>query len=204
MLALGALVGNGILQISLSLFMAFFFYREGHIVAEALSATINRIGGDHGLRLLEIAGNTVRAVVYGIIGTALVQGVFAAIGFLIAGIPGAILLGFITFLVSMVPGGPLLVAAPAAYWVYRQGFDGWAIFVLVWGVIDSTLDNVIRPVLISRGVSTPLLLVVLGVFGGVVAFGLIGLFIGPTVLALAYSLIQPWLSFSADLATSGE
>jgi len=201
----GKLVGSGILQILLSLFIAFFFYRDGHTLAAALSAGIDRIGGQRGIRLLDIAGNTIRAVVYGIIGTAFVQGLVATVGFLIAGIPGAVLLGFITFLVSMVPAGPLLVAAPAAYWVYRQGFSGWAIFVLVWGLIDSTLDNVIRPLLISRGVSTPLIFVILGVFGGALAFGLIGLFIGPTVLALAYALLQEWGALSADLASaSGE
>jgi len=198
----GKLFGSGILQILLSLLIAFFFYRDGEAVAARLSAGINRIGGDRGNDLLDIAGATIRAVVYGIIGTALVQGGLAAFGFLIAGVPGAAFLGFITFLVSMIPGGPALVAAPAAYWLYRQGSTGWAIFIIVWGIMDSTIDNVIKPLIISRGVSTPMIIVMFGVFGGALAFGLIGLFIGPTVLAVAYALLQEWGASPAKLAAA--
>ncbi len=190
----GKLLGSGILQILLSLFIAFFFYRDGTTLGAQLSAGIYRVGGERGNALLDVAGATVRAVVYGIIGTALVQGGLAAFGFLIAGVPGVAFLGFITFLVSMIPGGPLLVALPAAYWLYLQGSSAWAIFMIIWGVMDSSIDNVIKPLLISRGVSTPIILVMLGVFGGVMAFGLIGLFIGPTVLALGHTLYQEWTS----------
>jgi len=171
-------------------------------VAAQLNAGINRIGGDRGNELLDIAGATIRAVVYGIIGTALVQGALAAFGFAIAGVPGAAFLGFITFLVAMIPGGPALVAAPAAYWLYIQGSSGWAIFIIIWGVMDSMIDNVIKPLLISRGVATPMILVMFGVFGGALAFGLIGLFIGPTVLAVAYTLLQQWGAPPAALAAS--
>jgi predicted PurR-regulated permease PerM len=188
----GKMLGNGVLQILLSLLIAFFFYRDGEAVAAHLNAGINRIGGHRGNELLEIAGNTIRAVVYGIIGTALVQGALAAFGFAIAGVPGAAFLGFVTFLVSMIPGGPAIVAAPAAYWLYHQGANGWAIFIIAWGVMDSSIDNVIKPLLISRGVSTPLILVMFGVLGGALAFGLIGLFIGPTVLAVGYTMLKEW------------
>lgn len=193
----GKLLGSGILQIVLSLFIAFFFYRDGETLAAQLSAGIYRIGGERGNALLELAGATVRAVVYGIIGTALVQGGLAAFGFLIAGVPGAAFLGFVTFLVAMIPGGPLLVTLPAAYWLYSQGSSAWAIFMIIWGVMDSSIDNVIKPLLIRRGVSTPMILVMLGLFGGVMAFGLIGLFIGPTVLALGYTLYVEWTSVVA-------
>ncbi|HZY59218.1 MAG TPA: AI-2E family transporter [Candidatus Binataceae bacterium] len=198
----GKMVGSGIFQITLSLLIAFFFYRDGEAVAAQLNAGINRIGGDRGNELLDIAGATIRAVVYGIIGTALVQGALAAFGFAIAGVPGAAFLGFITFLVAMIPGGPTLVAAPAAYWLYTQGSSGWAIFIIIWGVMDSMIDNVIKPLLISRGVATPMILVMFGVFGGALAFGLIGLFIGPTVLAVAYTLLQQWGAPPAALAAS--
>jgi len=188
----GKLLGGGIFQILLSLVIAFFFYRDGEAVAAQLSGGIHRIGGERGDALLEIAGSTIRAVVYGIIGTALAQGALAAFGFLIAGVPGVAFLGFITFIMSMIPGGPAMVAAPAAYWLYLQGFNGWAIFMLLWGVMVSSIDNVIKPLLISRGVDTPMIIVMFGVFGGALAFGLIGLFIGPTVLALGYTLLQEW------------
>ncbi len=103
---------------------------------------------------------------------------------------------------SMIPGGPALVAAPAAYWLYRQGFTGWAIFIIAWGVMDSMIDNVIKPLMISRGVSTPMIIVMFGVFGGALAFGLIGLFIGPTVLAVGYTLVQEWGASPAKLAAA--
>jgi predicted PurR-regulated permease PerM len=193
----GKILGSGILQILLSLFIAFFFYRDGTALAAQLNAAIYRIGGERGNALLELAGATVRAVVYGVIGTALVQGALAAFGFLIAGVPGAAFLGFMTFLLAMVPGGPLLVALPAAYWLHLQGSSAWAIFMIVWGTMDSSIDNVIKPVLISRGVSTPIILVMLGIFGGVMAFGLIGLFIGPTVLAVGQTLFMEWTSVVA-------
>jgi predicted PurR-regulated permease PerM len=190
----GKVLGSGIIQILLSLFIAFFFYRDGKTLATQLSAGIYRIGGERGNALLEQAGATVRAVVYGILGTALIQGALAAFGYLIAGVPGAAFLGFVTFVVSMLPGGPLLVALPAAYWLYHQGSTAWAIFIIFWGVMDGSIDNVIKPLLISRGVSTPIILVMLGVFGGAMAFGLIGLFIGPTILALGHTLYQEWTS----------
>jgi predicted PurR-regulated permease PerM len=200
----GKVLGSGIAQMLLSLFIAFFFYRDGNTLAAQLSAGIYRIGGERGNELLELAGATVRAVVFGIIGTALVQGALAAFGFLIAGVPGAAFLGFVTFLVSMIPGGPLLVAAPAAYWLYRQGSSAWAIFMIAWGIMDGSIDNVIKPLLISRGVPTPVILVMLGVFGGAMAFGLIGLFIGPTVLALGYTLYLEWTSVVALTGEPGK
>jgi predicted PurR-regulated permease PerM len=189
----GSAVAEGIIQITLSLLIAFFFYRDGHAAAEQLQAALHRIAGTNGDRLLELAGATIRAVVYGVLGTALLQGVVAAIGFAIAGVPGAVSLGFATFILSFVPGGPLIVAAPAAFWLYRQGSTAWAVFVIVWGAMVGTLDNVVKPVLISRGGgSTPMILIMLGVLGGAVAFGVIGMFLGPTLVALGYSIFEQW------------
>ena len=117
----GSALAEGIFQITLSLIIAFFFYRDGHAAAAQLQMSLRRIAGERGDRLLELAGATIRAVVYGILGTSLLQGVVAAIGFGIAGVPGAVSLGFVTFLLSLVPGGPPIVAAFAAFWLYRQG-----------------------------------------------------------------------------------
>jgi predicted PurR-regulated permease PerM len=188
----GSALAEGIFQIGLSLLIAFFFYRDGHAAAAQLQAALHRIAGDRGDRLLELAGATIRAVVYGVLGTALLQGVVGAIGFAIAGVPGAVSLGFVTFVLSFVPAGPAIVAAPAAFWLYRQGSLGWAIFMMVWGVMVAMLDNVVKPMLISRGGSTPMILVWLGVLGGALAFGVIGMFLGPTLVALGYSLLEQW------------
>lgn len=188
----GRAIADGIVQITLSLVIAFFFYRDGHAAAYRLYDTFDRIAGEEGHRLLDLAGATIRAVVYGILGTSLLQGVVAAIGFAIAGVPGAVTLGFVTFLVSLIPGGPPVVAAPAAFWLYRQGYPAWAVFMMVWGLMVGTMDNVVKPLLISRGGSTPMILVMLGVLGGALAFGVIGLFLGPTLVALGYSLFEQW------------
>src|SRR6185437_3753843 len=179
----GRAVGKGIFEIILSLLIAFFLYRDGEAAAERLHATIDRIAKGNGEHLLEVVGATVRSVLYGVLGTALLQGVMGAVGLAVAGVPGAPFLGFVTFLVSAIPAGPLLVAAPAAVWLYRQGTTGWAIFIMIWGLLVGGMDNVVKPLLISRGGgTTPVIVVMLGVLGGAMAFGLIGLFLGPALL----------------------
>jgi predicted PurR-regulated permease PerM len=204
LLGSGRAVGNGIFQIILSLLIAFFLYRDGEAAARRLRATIDRIAGEKGELLLDLAGATVRSVLYGVVGTALLQGVLAALGFAIARVPGAPFLGFVTFFVSAVPAGPLVVAAPAAFWLYRQQATGWAVFILIWGLLVGGLDNVVKPLLISRGGggTTPVVLVMLGVLGGAMAFGLIGLFLGPTLIAIGYSLFAAWSSSVPDLPES--
>ena len=186
-------LGNGVLQLSLSIFILFFLYRDGAALAQRLNNALTRIGGEHARNLLQLAGNTVKGVVHGILGTAIAQGILAGIGFLIAGVPGALLLGLITFFLSVVPVGPPLVWLPAAAWLYYQGEVGWAIFLVVWGVaVVSSIDNFLKPYLISQGAAMPFVLVLLGVLGGLAAFGLVGVFLGPTLLAVGYSIVRDW------------
>jgi predicted PurR-regulated permease PerM len=193
----GRALAEGLFEIILSLLIAFFFYRDGHAAAGQLHAALHRLAGEQGDRLLDLAGATIRAVVYGILGTSLLQGVVAAIGFAIARVPGAVTLGFVTFLLSLLPGGPPIVAAPAAFWLYRQGSLAWAVFIMAWGLMVGALDNVVKPLLISRGGSTPMILVMLGVLGGALAFGLIGMFLGPTLVAVGYSMFEQWSETAA-------
>ncbi len=188
----GLAIGRGITEVGLSVFLAFFILRDGGAVAVRLATGVDRIAGDQGRHLLEAAGNTVRGVVYGILGTALVQGGLAAVGFLIAGVPGATLLGLLTFFFSVVPMGPPLVWVPAVLWLYQQGLVGWALFMLIWGLLVSSVDNLVKPWLISQGSNLPFILIFFGVIGGALAFGLIGVFLGPTLLAVAYRLIEEW------------
>jgi len=195
----GGALAAGTFQIALSLLIAFFFYRDGHAAADQLQGALHRIAGERGDRLLELAGATIRAVVYGVLGTALLQGVVAAIGFAIARVPGSVSLGFVTFVMSFIPAGPLIVAAPAAFWLYRQGSIAWAVFMIAWGLMVGMLDNVVKPLLISRGGSTPMILVMLGVLGGALAFGVIGMFLGPTLVALGYNLFEQWAVSAGDV-----
>jgi len=192
LLKAGIVRGNGIVELALSIFIAFFLFRDGAALAARLNTGVERIGGARGRHLLTVAGNTVRGVVYGILGTALVQALVAGIGFLIAGVPGAVLLALLTFFLSVVPLGPPLVWIPAALWLFQQGSTGWGIFMLVWGVGVSSIDNVVKPWLISQGSDMPFLLIFFGALGGALAFGFIGVFIGPTLLAVAYRLVEEW------------
>ncbi|MEI2722746.1 MAG: AI-2E family transporter [Verrucomicrobiota bacterium] len=194
MLRGGLALGRGLLELALSILIAFFLFRDGGKAAERLSAAVVRIAGERGQHLLEVAGHTVRGVVYGILGTALVQAVIAGIGFLIAGVPGAGVLALLTFFLSVVPVGPPLIWLPAALWLFHQGSTGWGIFMLIWGVGVSSVDNFVKPWLISQGSAMPFLLIFFGVLGGALAFGFIGVFIGPTLLAVGYRLVAEWFA----------
>ena len=192
-------------QIVLSLVMVFIFYCDGEMVAKRLNFAVNRMGGAEGIHLLDVAGTTIRAVLYGVLGTALLQGVLAGVGFMVAGVPGAALLAFLIFVVAAIPGGPLIVGVFPVFWLYRQGAIEWTVIIAIWVVIVGNLDSLLRPLLIARGGGEmPLILVLLGVIGGAMAFGLIGLFLGPTLLAVGYSLIDEWSSDPAKLRLDGE
>jgi predicted PurR-regulated permease PerM len=200
----GAVLGAGILELSLSVFIAFFFYRDGREVAARVSAIAERFAGPRAQRLLGVAGATVKGVVYGILGTALAQGLLAALGFWIAGVPGALFLGFLTFGLSLAPMGPPLVWGSAALWLLAQGAVAWGVFVALWGaLVVSSVDNLLKPYLMSRGSDLPLVLVFLGAVGGVLAFGFIGVFLGPTLLAVGYSLFLEWSAAEAEARGAG-
>jgi len=194
----------GLFQIVLSLLMVFLFYCDGERVANRLNFAVNRIGGAKRIHLLDVAGTTIRAVLYGVLGTAFLQGVLAGAAFMVAGVPGAAPLAFLIFVVAAFPGGPLLVGVFPVFWLYRQGSIEWAILIAIWVVIVGNLDSLLRPFLIAHGGGDmPLILVFLGVIGGAMAFGLIGLFLGPTLLAVGYSMVDEWSSDSAKLLLDG-
>ncbi|MBZ0132978.1 MAG: AI-2E family transporter [Rhodocyclaceae bacterium] len=197
LLTIMALTGEGLLQIVLVLFIAFFFYRDGPILVERLRSGSRKLGGELGEQMLALTRGTVMGVMVGIVGTAAAQSLVALIGFLIAGVPGAMLMAAAIFFLSMVPVGPPLIWGGAAFWLYDQGQIGWAIFMVIWGVaIISSVDNFVKPLLISRTASLPILLIALGVFGGVLAFGFIGIFLGPVLLALGLVLAGKWTTSS--------
>jgi predicted PurR-regulated permease PerM len=195
LLSLGKAAGQGLIQVLIALFVAYFFYREGDRLRTLLLEGMIRLAGpEKGMALTGTIRDSVKGVVYGLIGTALAQAVVALIGFWIAGVPGALILAALTFLLSLIPMGPVLVWGGAAAWLYFQGRDGWALFMVIYGVaVISSVDNFVKPILMSRAGNLSMLLVVLGVFGGAVAFGFIGLFVGPALLAIAWDLTKAWL-----------
>ena len=199
----GGYLAAGVLQLALSVLVAFFLFRDGEAAAARLQQAASRVAGPDARYLLEVAGQTVNSVVYGILGTALAQGVLAGIGFWVAGVPGASLLGLATFFLSVVPVGPPLIWGSAAVWLFYQGSVGWAIFLALWGLlVVSMVDNFLKPFIISRGSSLPFILVFLGVLGGVVAFGFIGVFLGPTLLAVGYRILNEWAGEHAAAAAA--
>ena len=184
---------SGTSLIAVSVFIAFFLYRDGRAGVERLGNVMGRIAGRRARRSLDIAGETINGVVRGVLGTALVQAIAAALGYWIAGIPGAFFLGFLTFFLTLVPMGPALIWVPAVIWLAARGETGMALFVAVWvGLLVGTMDNTLRPILIGQSSDLPFIVIFLGIVGGLLAFGLIGLFLGPTLLAVAYSLVQEW------------
>jgi predicted PurR-regulated permease PerM len=189
----GIMLGTGVVQMSLAAFVSFFLYRDGHTLLRVIAVLMQKVMGEGAENVAEIVSQTVRGVMYGLLGTALAQSLVAAIGFAIAGVPAVPLLSVLVFVTSVAPIGPPVIWGGAALWLFAQGSVGWGIFMLVWGtLLISSVDNVVRPMLISRGSSLPFLLTLLGVLGGVIAFGFVGMFIGPTLLAVGYSLMSGW------------
>jgi predicted PurR-regulated permease PerM len=184
-------VARGVFHLAMSVLIAFFLYRDGEGVVERFREGFQRISGDYAQHLMDVVKTTVQSVVYGMIGTALAQGTVAWIGFSIAGVPSPILLAIFTFFLSFIPAGPVIVWIGASVWLFAGGQTGWGIFMIVYGMLlISSIDNFIRPYIISRGSKLSFIVMFIGVTGGVVTFGLIGVFLGPTLLAVGYSLTQ--------------
>jgi predicted PurR-regulated permease PerM len=168
-------------------------FRRGTELADALTAALTRMIGPRARQFLDVAGGTITGVVYGILGTALAQGILAGLGFLVVGVPGALFLGLLTFFLSLIPMGPPLVWIPAVVWLFAEDRYASGVFLAIWGLfVISGIDNIIKPYLISRGSRLPFVLVFLGVIGGVLAFGFIGVFLGPVLLALGFTLLTAW------------
>lgn len=186
-------VGNAVAQVLLSAFFTFFILRDAPELSRRLSVAVERLAGERGQRLIKVAGDTVRGVIFGILGTALAQAVVAGIGFWIAGVPAVVLLSVLIFFFAVIPYGPPLIWVPAGIWLCSEGEIGMGIFLFIWGAgVISTVDNFLRPYLISHGSKTPFALIFCGVIGGALAFGLVGVFLGPILLAVGYRLIAEW------------
>ncbi len=190
-----ASIVNVIIQILLIAAIAFVFYRNGESLANKVQGILDKVGGNLSNAFSSILVNTTRSVVFGIFGTALGQVLLAYIGFFICGIPNKTLLAFLVFILSMVPMGPPLVWVPVAIALYLKGEMGYAIFLALWGTFAvSSVDNFLKPMLISQGTPLPMALVFLGVFGGLLSFGFLGILLGPIFLSLGSALFTAWLA----------
>jgi len=193
--------GAVILQFLLTLAISAVLFVHGEKAAAGVQAAARRIGDERAVDAVRLAAAAIRAVAVGVIVTALVQSTLGGIGLWIAGIPLAVLLTAIMFLLAVAQVGPVPVMAGAVIWLYVKDSPGWGTALLVWTVIVGTMDNVLRPILIRRGADLPLLLVFSGVVGGLIAFGLVGLFIGPMVLAVMWTLCVAWVKGDTEPGT---
>ncbi len=186
-------LANGVMLFLLALFVTFFFYAWGEHVSARVHIILHRIAGDQSERLIEVTGNTVRGVVYGILGTAVVQGILTGLGLWVSGVPRPALLGVIAGGLSVLPIGAPVVWIPAGLWLLASHHSFWGIALLIYGTVAiSGSDTLIRPFFISRGAQLPFLLTMLGVLGGALAFGLLGIFLGPVLLGIGYALMNEW------------
>jgi predicted PurR-regulated permease PerM len=197
-LGAGLALMQGVGLAILSVLFAAVFYLSGESAAAGLRAGMQRVAGPRADELLALTGGTVKGVVYGVLGTSLAQAVLCGIGYAIAGLPSPGMLGLITFFLAIIPGGPLLVLIPGAVWLVQQDAAGWAVFLVVWTmVVGISVDNVLKPILIGRTSRVPFILVLIGVLGGAAAYGLLGVFVGPTLLAVAHAVLRDWVKVEA-------
>lgn len=187
-------VGVLFLQLLLTLVLTLLMYAGGEAAAAGALRFGRRLAGDRGEHAVRLAAQAIRSVALGVIVTAVVQAALTGIGLGVAGVPFAGLLTAVVTFLCIAQIGPSPVLVPAVIWLYWSGETLWGTLLLVWTLIVVTIDNVLRPVLIMRGGDLPLLLIFAGVIGGLLAFGFIGVFVGPVVLAVAYTLLQAWMS----------
>ena len=183
-----------LLHFLLTVVVTAILYATGETAATGVRRFGRRLAGEQGENSVLLSGQAIRAVALGVVVTAIVQSTAAGIGLAVSGIPYAAVFTAIIFMLCIAQIGPVLVLAPAVAWLYWSGDAVWGTVLLVWTILVGALDNVLRPILIKRGADLPLLLIFAGVIGGLVGFGIIGLFVGPVVLAVTYRLLESWIA----------
>ena len=182
------------IEFLLTLVLVGFMYGHGEEAASAARRLANRLGGQRGEDLVLLAGQAIRGVALGVGLTAIIQSLLGGLGLVAAGVPFAGVLTVLLFLLCVAQIGMLIVLLPVVAWVYWSGHPILGTALLVWSVAASLLDNVLRPLLVRRAANLPVLLIFVGVVGGLVSFGLVGIFVGPAVLAVAYTLLMAWIA----------
>lgn len=185
--------GMLVLQFLLTVVFSALLYAKGEHAASRVMRFGRRLAGPRGEHAILLAGQAVRGVALGVVVTALAQSIFGGIGLGIAKVPFAAVLTAVIFMLAIAQVGPFLVMVPAVIWLYWTSSPAWGTFLLIWSLIVGVMDNFLRPVLIKKGADLPLLLIFSGVVGGLIAFGLIGIFVGPVVLAIAHTLLSAWV-----------
>jgi predicted PurR-regulated permease PerM len=203
-LARGAGIGYGILEFLLAVLIAGVLFANAEACLDYLHRFVRRIGGEASLGLVELAGQTIRGVANGVVGTALIQAALAGVAFVVAGVPGAGVLLMAVFLISLIQLTPVIIVLLVALWQYFQGEIGWSIFMALWGLlVVGTVDNLVRPYLISQGAKLPLVIIFIGVIGGLLAYGFLGIFLGAVILAVVWRMAVDWLKPAEESGRAG-
>ena len=195
-------LGSLLVQFLLTVLITSILYSSGESAGASVRRFALRLAGQQGEGAVRLAAQAIRAVALGVVVTAIFQAVAGGLGLLVAGVPFAAVLSGVMFMLALAQIPPLIVLGPAVAWLYWSGSSSWGTFLLIWTIVVSPLDNLLRPMLIKRGANLSVLLVFSGVVGGLVAFGLVGIFIGPVVLAVSQALLSAWVN--AGLASPSE
>jgi predicted PurR-regulated permease PerM len=199
LLSASAGIGMAVLQWILSILVAGVLLANAATGAKTARLLTNRLFGNRGSEFERLAGSTIRSVTNGIIGVALIQSVFAGLGFLGFGVPGAGLWAAIFLFAAVLQVGALVLIPPVVY-MFAIGSTTKAVMFLIWCVIVGVMDNVLKPLLLGRGVTVPMTVVFLGAIGGFVAMGIIGMFVGAIVLSVGYKLFLAWLEETVEIS----
>lgn len=187
-------ISKNIFKLCFAVMSLFFFYRDGQTILNQVSKALEMVIGPRIHHYLDTISETTRAVVYGVGLTAIAQALLAGLSYFVAGVPNPMVLTIVTFIFALIPFGPPVAYSAVSLWLFSQGQTIEAIGVMVWGVcVVSTADNVIRPLVISGATQIPFLLIMFGVLGGLASFGMVGLFVGPVILAVLLAIWREWL-----------
>ena len=198
LLATVAAAGLGMLQFVVAVIIAGVLLPQAEAGSRAAHAVATRLAGNRGPGLVRLAEGTIRTVARGVLGTAMIQALLAGAGLVVAGVPGAGLLAFICLILCTVQIGPGIVLVPSMVYLFLHAETTTAILFMAWSIPVMLIDNVLKPYLMRRGVELPTVVVLIGVIGGLLAYGLIGIFLGPVVVALAYTLFRAWVHGEED------
>jgi predicted PurR-regulated permease PerM len=192
-------VGLGLLEFLVSIIVAGFLFSPGPRLVSGLVMFFRRVLSDRGEEMVRLAGTTIRNVSRGVIGIALLQSMLAGVGFLVAGLPAAGIFAFLALLLGIVQIGPGILLIPIAAWSWTAMEMPGALIFTVYLILVSLVDNILKPIVVARGLNTPMLVTMIGVFGGTIAYGIVGLFFGPIVLSVAWALMEAWVKEAAAM-----
>jgi predicted PurR-regulated permease PerM len=189
-------VGAMILQFLLTVVIAAILYTNGETAASGVRRFVCCLAGPHGEKAADLATGSIRGVATGVVATAVLQTLIAGIGLIVVSVPGALLLASAILILSLAQLGPFLIMLPVVVWKFLSGEPFWGGVLLLFALVSGMIDNIVRPILIKRGADLPLTLIFAGVIGGMISFGIMGIFIGPVVLSVAYTLLHDWVEYT--------